>query len=78
MIIDIHFNDGIVGDWVYQAYGKKTLPPMAIFAGTVIVALVGTMIFYKELTNKALSEDKKKETDAAMHATNRVYLSKYM
>jgi hypothetical protein len=60
---------------VYQAYGKRTLPPMAIFAGMVFVALIGTMIFYKELTNKTLSEDEKKEMDVA-HATNRVYLGK--
>ena len=67
----------IIGDWVYQAYGKRTLPPTMIFAGTVLVALLGTVIFYKELTNKSLSEDKKKEIgQVAMHATNRVYLGK--
>ena len=50
---------------------------MMIFAGTVLVALLGTVIFYKELTNKSLSEDKKKEIgQVAMHATNRVYLGK--
>ena len=62
---------------MYQTYGKRTLPPMMIFAGTVLVALLGTVIFYKELTNKSLSEDKKKEIgQVAMHATNRVYLGK--
>ena len=77
MITDINFNHAIIGDWVYQAYGKRTLPPMMIFAGTVLVALLGTVIFYKELTNKSLSEDKKKEIgQVAMHATNRVYLGK--
>ena len=60
-IIKFSFNYAIIGDWVYQAYGKRTLPPMMIFAGIVLVALVGTVILYKELTNKTLSEDKKKE-----------------
>ena len=65
-----------IGDWVYQVFGKRTLPPMAVFGGTVFIVLVGTVLFYKELTNKALSADKRKETEVAVHATNRVYLGK--
>ena len=76
-VILVHVFYAYVGDLVYQAYGKRTLPPMAVFAGTVFIALVGTVIFYKELTNKTLSGDKKKGTEVTVvHATNQVYFGK--
>ena len=60
---------------MYQLFGKRTLPPMAVFGGTVFVALVCTIIFYKELTNKALSD--KTKAAVTIEATNKVYLGKW-
>ena len=60
---------------MYQLFQKRTLPPMTIFAGTIFIVFVGTVIFYKDLTNKALS-GQKKDTEMVVEATNRVYLGK--
>ena len=46
-----------------------------VFAGTTLVVLLGTLIFYKDLTYKSISADKK--DDIRLEVTNRTYLGEY-
>ena len=43
-----------------------------IFAGTTLVVLLGTLVFYKDLAYKAISVGKK--DDIRLEVTNRTYL----